>query len=90
MAKPLTFSVGIPTYNQAEYLEATILSLLNQTRPPDETVISDRFSTGQTAEIIASVNLMKAPLGILHHRAGFMRSFTCNSFAALCSSVSLL
>jgi glycosyltransferase involved in cell wall biosynthesis len=53
MARPLTFSVGIPTYNQAEYLEATILSLLNQTRPPDEIVISDHFSTDHTPDLIA-------------------------------------
>ena len=67
MAKPLTFSVGIPTFNQAEYLEATILSLLNQTRPPDEIVISDHFSTDGTAEIIAKysgrVRGVKPPVG---------------------------
>jgi len=48
----LTFSVGIPTFNQADYLEATIESLLAQTRPPDEIVISDHFSTDRTPEII--------------------------------------
>jgi glycosyltransferase involved in cell wall biosynthesis len=67
MAKPLTFSVGIPTFNQAEYLEATILSLLNQTRPPDEIVISDHFSTDSTPEIIAKysghVRGVKPPVG---------------------------
>jgi glycosyltransferase involved in cell wall biosynthesis len=52
MSKPLTFSVGIPTFNQGQYLEETILSLLNQTRPPDEIVISDHYSTDNTAEII--------------------------------------
>ena len=52
MTKPLTFSVGIPAYNQGEFLEATILSLLNQTRPPDEIVISDQYSTDNTPEII--------------------------------------
>jgi glycosyltransferase involved in cell wall biosynthesis len=67
MARPLTFSVGIPTYNQAEYLEATILSLLNQTRPPDEIVISDHFSTDHTPDIIAKyagkVRGVKPPVG---------------------------
>ena len=52
MTKPLTFSVGIPAYNQGEFLEETILSLLNQTRQPDEIVVSDHFSTDNTAEII--------------------------------------
>lgn len=53
MGKPLTFSVGIPTFNQADFLEGTILSLLNQTRPPDEIVISDHYSTDHTPDIIA-------------------------------------
>ncbi|MHB1022950.1 MAG: glycosyltransferase family 2 protein [Acidobacteriaceae bacterium] len=49
----LSFSVGIPAYNQGAYLEETILSLLNQNRPPDEIVISDQQSTDETPEIIA-------------------------------------
>lgn len=52
MSRPLTFSVGIPTFNQAEYLEETIESLLEQTRPADEIVISDHFSTDNTPVII--------------------------------------
>ncbi|WP_041596880.1 glycosyltransferase family 2 protein [Granulicella tundricola] len=48
----MRFSVGIPTFNQAEYLVETIESLLQQTRPPDEIVISDHYSTDGTAEII--------------------------------------
>ncbi|MDB6083580.1 MAG: glycosyl transferase family 2 [Gammaproteobacteria bacterium] len=51
-ARPLTLSVGIPTFNQADFLEQTIESLLHQTRPPDEIVISDHFSTDRTPEII--------------------------------------
>jgi glycosyltransferase involved in cell wall biosynthesis len=50
--RPLTLSVGIPTYNQAEFLEETIESLLNQTYPPHEIVISDNFSTDRTPDII--------------------------------------
>ena len=65
--KPLTFSVGIPTFNQADFLEETILSLLNQTRPPDEIVISDHFSTDHTSDIIAKyadkVRGVKPPVG---------------------------
>jgi glycosyltransferase involved in cell wall biosynthesis len=52
MSKSLTFSVGVPTFNQAEYLEETIESLLEQTRPADEIVISDHFSTDNTPAII--------------------------------------
>jgi glycosyltransferase involved in cell wall biosynthesis len=52
MGDPLTFSVGIPAFNQAEFLTETIESLLHQTRPPDEIVVSDHYSTDHTAEII--------------------------------------
>src|SRR5215831_4281224 len=67
MGKQLTFSVGIPTFNQADFLEETILSLLNQRRPPDEIVISDHFSTDHTPDIIAKyareVRGVKPPTG---------------------------
>jgi glycosyltransferase involved in cell wall biosynthesis len=67
MTKSLTFSVGIPAYNQGEFLEETILSLLNQTRPPDEIVISDHYSTDNTPDVIAKyakhVRGVKPPLG---------------------------
>ena len=52
MGNPLSLSVGIPTFNQAEFLEETILSLLNQTHPPAEIVISDHYSTDRTPAIV--------------------------------------
>jgi glycosyltransferase involved in cell wall biosynthesis len=68
MSASLRLSVGIPTYNQADFLEQTILSLLNQTRPPDEIVISDHYSTDQTPQIIekyaAHVRAVKPPPGV--------------------------
>ena len=67
MGKRLTFSVGIPTFNQADFLEETILSLLNQTHPPDEIVISDHYSTDHTPDIISKyskeVRGLKPPPG---------------------------
>jgi glycosyltransferase involved in cell wall biosynthesis len=68
MGQPSSFSVGIPTFNQADFLEETILSLLNQTRPPDEIVISDHYSTDHTPDIIAKyagqVRGIKPPPGV--------------------------
>jgi len=68
MPKELTISVGIPAFNQGEYLEATILSLLEQRRPPDEIVISDHYSTDQTPDVIAKyakhVRGVKPPPGV--------------------------
>ncbi len=52
MANGTSLSIGIPAFNQAEFLEATIESLLEQTRPPDEIYISDHDSTDATPEII--------------------------------------
>jgi glycosyltransferase involved in cell wall biosynthesis len=68
MGKPITFSVGIPTFNQANFLEETILSLLDQTRPPDEILISDHYSTDHTPDIVAKyakeVRSVKPPPGV--------------------------
>jgi glycosyltransferase involved in cell wall biosynthesis len=64
----IRLSVGIPTFNQGDFLEETILSLLNQTRPPDEIIISDHYSTDQTPDIIkkyaAHVRGVKPPAGV--------------------------
>lgn len=82
MGKPLTLSVGIPTFNQANYLEETILSLLNQTRPPDEIVISDHYSTDHTPDIIAKyakhVRGLKPPEGC---NVGGQWDFTLSSLS---------
>lgn len=37
----MKLSIGIPTYNQAEYIEKAILSALNQTEPAYEVVVSN-------------------------------------------------
>lgn len=48
----MTLSVGIPTFNQAKYLPLTLDSLLSQTSPPAEIVVSDNHSTDGTAEVL--------------------------------------
>jgi hypothetical protein len=63
----LRLSVGIPTFNQAEFLEQTIESLLGQTHPPHEIVVSDHFSTDRTPDIIRKysgrVRAVSPPVG---------------------------
>lgn len=60
-------AVGIPTYNQAAFIGATIESLLRQSRPPDEIVISDHQSTDDTAKIVEGfaprVRYVQPPVG---------------------------
>src|ERR1700736_1367159 len=45
--------VGTPTFNQADTLVQTLESLLSQTRPPDEIVVSDHYSTDHTQQVIS-------------------------------------
>lgn len=54
--KPL-WSVTIPTYNSAEYLEETLLSVLNQSLDEDEMeiLVVDNCSTDDTAELVKRV-----------------------------------
>lgn len=48
----LTISVGIEAYNQGQYLAETLDSLLSQTVPPHEIVVSDDHSTDETSEVL--------------------------------------
>lgn len=47
----MTISIVIPTYNGERFVEAAIVSVLSQTRPADEIVISDDNSTDSTLAI---------------------------------------
>jgi glycosyltransferase involved in cell wall biosynthesis len=70
-ASSLTLSVGIPTFNQADYLAFTLDSLLAQTRPPDEILVSDHYSTDHTQQVLArytnrfnSLRIVQPPPGV--------------------------
>jgi glycosyltransferase involved in cell wall biosynthesis len=45
-------SIGVPAYNQGQYLAETLDSLLSQTVPPAEIVVSDNHSTDETSEVL--------------------------------------
>lgn len=45
-------TIGIPTYNQGQFLQETINSILNQTILPDKIVISNNYSNDNTEEIL--------------------------------------
>lgn len=48
----MKISVVMTTYNGADYLEEQILSILNQTIPPDEFIVCDDCSTDGTVAIL--------------------------------------
>jgi len=45
-------SIGIPTFNQGEYIEKTILSVLNQTIQPYEFIICNNYSNDSTNDVL--------------------------------------
>jgi len=47
----MTFSIVIPAYNGAKYIEKAILSAINQTRKPDEIIVHDDNSSDETRAI---------------------------------------
>ncbi len=46
------FSVVIPTYNRAEFIEATLQSVLSQTYPHYEVIVVDNCSSDNTKELV--------------------------------------
>lgn len=59
----MKISAYIPCYNAANYIEATIKSVLNQTQPPDELLVIDDGSKDRTAEIASQY-----PVRIIRHQ----------------------
>ncbi|MEQ8841226.1 MAG: glycosyltransferase [Acidimicrobiales bacterium] len=60
-------SIGVPVWNGERYLETCVASLLDQTRPPDEIVISDNASTDGTGRIAAGLAAGEPSVRVVHH-----------------------
>jgi glycosyltransferase involved in cell wall biosynthesis len=91
----LTLSVGIPTFNQADFLAQTLDSLLNQTRPPDEILVSDHHSTDHTLQVLSGytaryadrIRIVQPPLGVnLTGQYNFTLSSLSSDWLTLLSS----
>lgn len=50
----LSFSVIIPAYNRAQYIEQTLKGILSQHRRPDEIIVVNDGSTDDTAAVVGS------------------------------------
>jgi len=59
-------SVCIPTFNQANYIEMAINSVLNQTRKVDEIIISNDCSTDNTKNILNQMISLYPQLMVFH------------------------
>lgn len=84
--EPLKISIAMATYNGGKYLQEQLDSLLNQTRLPDELVITDDCSTDDTLEIIKAIQ-KETPFRIIlienKARLGFVQNFS--KAISLCS-----
>ncbi len=58
-------SIITPCYNSAEFIEETIQSVLNQTNPNWEWLITDDLSKDNTVEIIRKYNDPRIKLQVL-------------------------
>ncbi len=74
----LKISVALCTYNGEAFLDQQLESILHQTRPPDELVISDDGSSDRTVEVARRVTGgCKFPVRILQsaQNVGFIKNF---------------
>lgn len=66
-----TITIGIPCYNQAEYLAEAIESAYGQSSPPHEIIVVNDGSTDNSAEIaerykFAKYPLIESPVRVVH------------------------
>lgn len=84
------FSVAIPAYNCAPYLEETLRSILDQELSPDEIIIVDDGSTDTTPDVIAQFGDAVKSIRITNSGPGGARKYAIdqckNSWIALCDS----
>lgn len=60
-------SAVIPNYNQGQFIESAIRSLLEQTHPVDEIIVVDDGSTDKSVEIIESLQNKNLSIYLIRH-----------------------
>ena len=88
MTSGSSIAVIISTYNSPDYLRRVLESYLFQTRLPDELIVADDGSTGETSDVIKAFK-RKAPFNVghvWHEDLGFRAAKIRNEAVKVCSS----
>ena len=72
------FSVVIPTYNRAAFIEATLQSVLSQTYPHYEVIVVDNCSTDNTKELLQPC-IRAGRLRLIEHEQNYERARSRNT-----------
>ena len=73
----IRFSVCIPNYNYARYLEQTIRSVLDQGRDDVEVCVSDNASTDDSVQVVGGMHDGRVKLSVNPSNLGFAANLDC-------------
>ena len=68
----MKFSIIIPAYNVADYLENCVESILKQTYDNYEVIIVNDGSTDETGKIADDLSLQFKQINVIHQSNGFV------------------